>query len=144
MAIVNVSTSEKTLKSMYQLFDADNYTIDKFITYCEYGKEGYQVQLGNILDEYRDYFEQFLIETDVPQKFFYQPAAFAENYYGTPDLDFLVLYFSKINSLFDFNKKIIKILPKDKLLEINRLAVQYRERIKESYENPTKYIQEEL
>ena len=40
MAIVNISSKEKTIKNMYQLLDSDNYTIDKFITYCQYGKDG--------------------------------------------------------------------------------------------------------
>lgn len=142
MSVVNISSKEKTIKTMYQLLDSDNYTIDKFIYYCEYNGDDYQVELGNILDNYRDYFEQFLITMTIPDKFFYQPAAFAENYYGTPDLDFLVLYFAKMQTLFQFNKSEIKVLPKDKILEINRLIVQYKESVLESYKNPSKYLEE--
>ena len=61
------------------------------------------------------------VEMEVPKKFYYQPAAFAENYYGTADLDFLVLYFAKMTSLFEFTKPKIKVLPSSRLLEINRL-----------------------
>ena len=120
MSVKNVSSNEKTIKGMYQLLDSDNYTIDKFIYYCTYNGNEFQIQLGNILDNYRDYFDRFLIKMSVPEKFFYQPAAFAENYYGTPDLDFLVLYFAKMSSLFDFTQSEITVLPKDKILEINR------------------------
>ena len=142
MAVTNISSKEKTIKNMYQLLDSDNYTVDKFIFYCKYNGDDVQVELGNILDNYRDYFDQFLISMTIPEKFFYQPAAFAENYYGTPDLDFLVLYFAKMNSLFQFNKKEIKVLPKDKILEINRLMVQYKEAVTKSYNEPSKYLEE--
>ena len=142
MSVKNVSSNEKTIKGMYQLLDSDNYTIDKFIYYCTYNGNEFQIQLGNILDNYRDYFDRFLIKMSVPEKFFYQPAAFAENYYGTPDLDFLVLYFAKMSSLFDFTQSEITVLPKDKILEINRLILKYKDDVKNSYDHPTEYMEE--
>lgn len=142
MSVVNISTKEKTIKNMYQLLSDDNYIIDRFIYYCKYNSDDTQIELGNILDNYRDYFEKYVITMDVPEKFYYQPAAFAENYYGTPDLDFLVLYFAKMNSMFQFNKPKIKVLPKDKILEINRLVIKYKEDVQKSYEEPTQYLEE--
>lgn len=142
MAITNVSSKEKTVKGTYQLLPSDNFSIDKFIYYCHYRTKEYQVELGNILDNYRDYFETQLVEVTLPEKFHYQPAAFAENYYGTPDLDFLVLYFSKISTLLEFNKETIKVLPQTEMLKINRLIVQYKNEVQHSYDYPTDYMED--
>lgn len=135
MSVSNVSSNEKTLKNMLTVIPDDNYTIDKTLLYCKYESDT-QVELGNILDIYRDYFEKFLITMDIPEKFYYQPAAFSENYYGTPDLDFVVLYFANMTSLFEFNKPKIKVLDKTRLLELNRLFVAYNNQVTDSYNNP--------
>lgn len=141
MALTNPSNNEKTIKNYLLFSDSDNYVVDKILLYCNYNNENI-IQFGNILDNYRDYFDKYLIDYDVPERFYYQPAAVAEAYYGTPDLDFLVLYFSKITSLLDFNKPQIKILDKTKMPEINRLFVSLQDSVKESYNNPTKYLKD--
>ena len=142
--IVNSSSKEKTVKNMFALLDNDNYTIDKTLLYCDYNETGFQIEFSNIMNNYRDYFEQYLEEMEVPERFFYQPAAFSENYYGTPDLDFVVLYFAKMKSLFEFTKKKIKVLPKSRLLELNRLFIEYKEEVKDSYENPTPFVEDTI
>ena len=138
MAYTNISSREKSVKSMLSLLESDNYTVDKTILYCNY-KDNI-VSFGNILDNYRDYFEQFLVDTDVSEDMYYQPALFAETYYGTPDLDFLVLYFAKMVSIFDFKKSKIKELPRAKILEINRLFIEYKNSVSGSYKNPEDYV----
>ena len=140
MAVTNVSDKEKTIKSMYSLLDSDVYSIDKTILYCTYEDTGYMIPIENILDNYRDYLDTKLVDADVPESMFYQPAAFAEMYYGTPALDFLVLYFAKMVSMFEFKKERIKVLPKAELLKINKLFVTYKEAVDESYKNPKKII----
>lgn len=142
MAIVNVSSKEKTVKSTYQLLASDNFSVDKFIYYCHYNTKDYQIEIDNILDNYRDYFETKLVEVTVPPKFYYQPAAFAENYYGTPDLDFLVLYFAKISTLLEFNREKIMVLPQTEMLKINRLIVEYKDEVQYSYDHPTDYMED--
>ena len=142
--IVNSSSKEKTVNNMFALLDNDNYTIDKTLLYCDYNETGFQIEFSNIMNNYRDYFEQYLEEMEVPERFFYQPAAFSENYYGTPDLDFVVLYFAKMKSLFEFTKKKIKVLPKSRLLELNRLFIEYKEEVKDSYENPTPFVEDTI
>lgn len=143
MAVKNVSSDAKTVKDMYALLPSDNYIIDNILYYIKYKRTDdlteATVELGNILDNYRDYFEKYTVEVDVPKKFYYQPAAFAENYYGTPDLDFLVLYFARMSSLFDFTKSKIKVIPRNRLLEINRLFINYKDEVLESYNNPKEY-----
>lgn len=138
MANLNASNKEKTIKNMVEAIPGDSWTIDKILLYGNYLGKG-NIIVGNILDNYRDYFEQFVVEVDLDPKFYYQPMAFAENYYGTPDLDFLVMYFSNIPTLFEFNKKKIKVLPKSYLLEINRIMTQYKKEVQESKENPIEY-----
>lgn len=141
MAVSNISSTSNNIKEMTDLMVSDNYVIDKAILYCKYKSPSTQIMFGNILDNYRDYFEQYLVEEKVDKKYFYQPAYFAEDYYGTADLDFLVLYFSKITTLFEFDKPKIKVLPRERLTEINKLFVQYRTTVKESYDNPLIYYE---
>jgi len=141
MAFSSPSSKEKTVKNIISVLDSDNYSIDKTILYCNYNGLNY-ISFGNILDSYRDYFNQYLVETSLSKKFYYQPAAFAENYYGTASLDFLVLYFANITSLFDFNVPKIKVLPKSKLIEINKLFTQFKITVEDSYKNPVSYIEE--
>lgn len=143
MAVKNVSTKEKTIRGMAALFDSDAYVIDKCIMYGNYDGD-FDVVVSNILDLYKPYFDMFLDEIEIDKKYFYQPAAFAEHYYGTPDLDFLVLYFAGMKSLFEFTREKIKVLPPTRLLDINRIFVEYKSAIKESYNNPTQYIEPAL
>lgn len=138
---INSSSKEKTVKSMYSALSSDNWTIDKVTLYAKYNNKCI-VPAGNILDNYNDYFSQFLEDANVDKKFYYQPAAFSENYYGTPDLDFIVLYFARMFSLFEFNKPVIKVLPKTKLVELNKLLVQYKNKVENSKANPTEYIKQ--
>lgn len=133
----NLSTRETTIKSMLASMSNDIWTIDKTLFYCNYDDKAI-IQSGTILDDYYDYFQQFLIDVDVPEEYFYSPSYFSEFMYGTPDLDFLVMYFANITTLFDFNKRKIKFLPKGRLGEINQLIMHKKQEIEKSYKNPTK------
>lgn len=141
MSYSNISNREKTVKTMFSLLEDDSYTIDKTLFYCYYKSTDKMVELGNVLDNYRDYFELYLVDADVPEEMYYQPAMFAEKYYGTADLDFLVLYFAKMVSLFEFRVPKIKVLPKSRILEINKLFTQYKKDVSGSYKNPQIYIE---
>lgn len=131
----NSSTNEKTVLSMVRQLPNDSWTYDKTALYVNFKNSVITPDLS-ILDNYRDYFEQFLIDMEVPKRFYYSPTGFSENLYGTPDLDFIVLYFAKIPSLFQFNKPKIKVLPKAKLVELNKIFVMYKEQVDTSYKNP--------
>lgn len=136
----NISTEKKTLKEELATASNDIWCADRFMLYGNY-LDKIILPDGNILDGFYDYFSNFLEEVELPERFYYQPAAFSENYYGTPDLDFLVLYFSQIPTLFEFNKKKIKVLPVTKLNELNQIAINYKLKVKNSYENPIKYTE---
>ena len=142
MSIKNASNSINTIKEMSDSISSDNYIIDKTLLYCKYKTTLTKVELGNILDYYRDYFDQFLVEEELDPKYWYQPAYFAEDYYGTPDLDFLVLYFARISTLLDFKKKKIKVLPNARLPEINKLFVENRVLVNKSFNTPLSYFEE--
>ena len=134
----NASNDKKTLKDELLAFESDLWCADRFILYGDYLGESVLPD-GNILDDYYDYFQQFLEETDISDEYFYKPAAFSEDFYGTPDLDFLVMYFAQIPTILEFNQKTIKTLPSKYLTEINNIAVTYKKKVDTSYETPTVY-----
>jgi hypothetical protein len=140
MAVRNQSNREKTIKSTLRLMPADTWTIDNFTLLCSY-KGQMILPEGFILDDYRDYFEQFLEEVDLPEEYYYSPTRFAESLYGTPDLDFLVLYFAKILTLFDFNKPRIFVLPATSLSDLNKLLVDRRSEVRSARANPREYTE---
>lgn len=137
---LNSSSNEKTVKAMYNALSNDSWVIDKFLLYANY-KNKIELPYKTILDNYNDYFSEFLIDVEVPKKFYYSPTGFSEYYYGTPDLDFLVLYFARMTTLFDFDKPKIQVLPKTKLIELNKLMVQYKREVEDSKENPETFIE---
>jgi hypothetical protein len=134
----NQSNNEKTLKSTLLTMQNDFWTIDNVSMYCNYLNRVILPD-GFILDEYRDYFENFLIEVNVSEEYYYSPSLFSEVQYGTPDLDFLIMYFAKMSSLFEFNQPKIKILPLSSLTDLNKLIVQNKFNIRQSRTNPTTY-----
>jgi hypothetical protein len=136
----NISSKEKTLKNMLAVSSSDTYTIDKILYYCRYDTEGNIIVLDNIINKYESFFNndslpdddyrKLVVEFDVPQKYYYQPAAFAEYLYGTPDLDFLVLYFAKMLSMFEFTKPKIKALkPSASILTTSLFSIVNRRSI---------------
>ena len=136
---INSSNRSKTVKTMYESMSNDSWTIDKVLLYANYNDK-VAVPYRTILEGYYDYFSQFLEDASVPKKYYYLPSGFAEYYYGTPDLDFLVLYFAQMTSLFEFNKPTIKVLPKTKLTELNKLLVEYKKTVENSKGNPAEFI----
>ena len=134
----NISSEKFTVKEELSALNSDIWCADRFLLYGNY-LDKIILPDGSILDDFYDYFTNFLEEVELPERFYYQPAAFSENYYGTPDLDFLVLYFAQIPTLFEFNKKKIKVLPVTKLNELNQIAINYKLKVKNSYDNPIKY-----
>ena len=137
----NSSEKQKTLYDMFQRFPSDIWTLDNLQTYCNYNNISI-MPLNYILDDYKDYFEVngFLKEVELPKKYWYSPAMFAYDTYGTADLDFMVLYFAKKTSIFEFNTKKIQILDPERIKDINRIIVANKEFIKENKKNPPKYI----
>jgi hypothetical protein len=138
MASRNQSNNEKTLKSTLISMNNDFWTIDNVMFYCNY-LDSVILPDGFILDEYRDYFENFLVDVNVPEEYYYSPTLFSEWQYGTPDLDFLVLYFAKMSSLFEFNRPTIKMLPVTSLSDLNKLIVENRAMVRSSKANPLTY-----
>jgi hypothetical protein len=134
----NNSNREKTFKNKMRAMPGDFWTIDQISLYSNYLDIAIMPD-GFILDEFRDYFEQFLEEIPLEEKYHYSPSLFAHEYYGAAELDFLVLYFAKMSTIFDFNTKTINILPPTLLVDLNKLIVKYKKEIKNSKLNPIKY-----
>jgi hypothetical protein len=140
MAARNRSNAEKTVKSTIRSIPSDTWTIDKLTVLCVY-KDGVVLPEGFILDDFRDYFDQFVEEVYLPEEYWYSPSRFAESLYGTPDLDFLVLYFAKIPTLFEFNRPRITVLPATSLPDLNKLIVDRRSEVSSSRSDPREYTE---
>ena len=134
----NNSNKEKTFKNKMRAMPGDFWTIDQISLYSNYLGIAILPD-GFILDEYRDYFEQFLEEIPLDERYHYSPTLFAYEYYGAAELDFLVLYFANMSTVFDFNTKTIKVLPPTLLVDLNRLIIKYKKEVQNSKINPTKY-----
>lgn len=134
----NTSNDTRTVREKYLLSQTDNWILDKVMKYVKY-----QPQLilpyENILDKYADYFEKYLIEVNIDSKYFKRPSMYAEYYYGDPSMDWLILYFAKIPSLFQFTKRKIKILPVDKLADLNQVFLSNKSDIEANHSNPLEY-----
>ena len=138
MAVKNTSEKALTIKDMWNLMPSDNWVIDRSIYYCVYDNASI-VQLYFLLDKYYYYFQQFLVEVNIDEKYYYSPQLFAQDYYGDAGLDFLIMYFANITSNFEFNKPKIKVLDYTKLKDINKLFVRYKNIIDTSKTNPPVY-----
>jgi hypothetical protein len=136
--IKNQSNKEKTIKTELIASRGDAWKIDNFSLYSNY-LGTVILPDGFILDEYRDHFDNLLQEIDLDEKYHYSPTLFSEDYYGTPDLDFLVLYFARMKTLFEFNTDKIRILPLTAMVDINKLMVHYKEAVMNSRTNPPAY-----
>ena len=116
----SISSYEKTLKNKMRAMTGDFWVIDNISLYSNYLDIAILPD-GFILDDYKDHFDQFLEEIELDEKYHYTPTLFAHDYYGAAELDFLVLYFADMSTLFDFKTKTIKVLPITSLTDLNRL-----------------------
>ena len=147
----NHSNKASSVYEEFQSLSNDTWSLDNLLMFCNYQKISIFPALSStvisilpdfsILDEYSDYLQQedFIETVELDEKYYYSPQAFAEDYYGTADLDFLVLYFARIDSMFSFNRKKIRVLKRERLSDINRIIVKNKERVKENRSNPTVY-----
>ena len=136
----NHSNKASSVYEEFQSLSNDTWSLDNLLMFCNYQKISILPDFS-ILDEYSDYLqkEDFIETVELDEKYYYSPQAFAEDYYGTADLDFLVLYFARIDSMFSFNRKKIRVLKRERLSDINRIIVKNKERVKENRSNPTVY-----
>ncbi len=136
----NHSNKASSVYEEFQSLSNDTWSLDNLLMFCNYQKISILPDFS-ILDEYSDYLQQedFIETVELDEKYYYSPQAFAEDYYGTADLDFLVLYFARIDSMFSFNRKKIRVLKRERLSDINRIIVKNKERVKENRSNPTVY-----
>lgn len=138
MAVKNFSSTQKTFKSIIAGSTSDIYSIDKIILYGNYLNYSL-MPIGTILDDYYDYFETLCREVEVPERFYYSPSGFAEYLYGDAGLDFLVLYFAKIPTLFEFNQPKITVFPPEYLKDFNKLTTYKKAEVEDSRNNPPVY-----
>ena len=114
-------------------------TVDRTLLYSNY-LGVIQFPIGSILDDYREFLDELTVDSNVDSKFYYSPSAFSNHLYGTPELDYLVLYIAKCQTLFEFNKPKIKILPKENLKIINDIMILKKEEVQKSRTRPQTYL----
>ena len=123
---LNASNLSTTLYD-FVLNLAINDKIDRtnYFLKCQYmGRM--EVYFKNIISDHFEYFSTLLEDFNVSPDYFYSPSKLSNDLYGTPDLDFLILYFSNTTHPSEFNKTKIKILPESKLeLILNGLKNLY-------------------
>jgi hypothetical protein len=136
--VTNKSNSTKTINEYILQKNIDIWSLDRLTKYINYKNQIY-VPNYTLLDKYYSFFENVLIDVPLESKYYYSPTLFSEDYYGTPDLAFLILYFSKTFSLFNFNKPVIKMLPQSYLNEINKLMINSEKEISENRNNTPVY-----
>lgn len=139
--INNPSNKEKTITAMFKQMPQDTWKIDNLETVCNYRNTSI-LPSGYLLDDYLDYFEAngFIREIELDKKYWYAPAMFAEDYYGTSDLDFMVLYFARKSSLFEFNTKKITMLAPERISDINKIILARKDELQEQLKNPPTYL----
>jgi len=143
MAIKNLSTSATTVKTMYELMPSDSWTLDKCVLYGNYDNASI-VQTEILFDKYFSYLSQYLIELDVDKKYYYQPGLFAQDYYGDSALDFVVLYFAKMTSLFEFNKPKITVFDYAHIQDLNKIFTAYKNIVTDNKQNPPTYLSSDV
>lgn len=138
MSYTNVSNKESTVKKQFSAMESDNWSLRRTEIFIRY-QTNTVIPYESILDNYRDYLDKYLVTVTLERKYWLQPAAFADHYYGDPGLDWMVLYFAKIPTLFEFNKKTIKVLPLTKMAEVNQILVKKRDDVNKSNSDPKTY-----
>lgn len=133
--LTNRSDNKSTIKEAIDISEFDTWNDNKMYTLCNYRNE-FIVPDEFILDGYKKILSTELIEVPLKEEFRYQPAAFSADYYGTPELDFLVMYFSGIHTLLDFDKPKIKVLPEHMIRKLLEIVEKNKDKVEESKTNP--------
>lgn len=87
------------------------------------------VSKPTILNRFLPYLKPYATKKVVDKKYYQRPSLFALDYYGSPELDWLVLYISGISNPIDFNVPIIDVLPINILNDLNKLIILNKEEV---------------
>lgn len=136
--VKNNADNENSIKNAIEQSKFDTWNDRSMYTYCNY-RDKMIVQEKFILEDYKNAFLDELEEIELPKEYWYQPAAFANYYYGTPELDFLVLYFAGIETMLDFNKEKIKVLPVHLVRTLLTIIEKHKDDVERSIQNPPTY-----
>ena len=113
------------------------FSLGNLSTFLLYDNE-YIISKPYILMDYLPFFKQYSIRIELEQKYHQKPNLFAYDYYGSSELEWLVLFISGIGSPIDFNTNHIDVLPVNILTDINKLIVISKDEVNNSKYNPVK------
>lgn len=82
-----------------------------------------------IFEPYRDYLLSLCEDVSVSSEYLYTPKSFCADYYGTPDIFWLVLWLNQIPSARHFEKSTIKVLPNASVSVLHEIINKYREKL---------------
>ena len=135
--ITNPSDNAQTIQEAINSSEGHLWDTSNFFTYCSL--KNITTMNDIILDDYKSILMQVLDEEPLDVKYYYNPGLYALDKYGSQNLDFIVMYFSGMYSVLDFNKTTIKYLPKSYIRTINQLLLNNRDHVKKSKLEPTIY-----
>ena len=109
------------------------YTVEQFITFKNEDSASYNnlsfrdkydniiYPIKNIIDDYSDELKELLVDVEMSEaeylKYRYRPKLLANDIYGNPELDFLILTMNGICNMKEFNSRKIKLIKDDDLDE---------------------------
>ena len=126
----NPSNLTKTLyEFIAKLATSDKLDPTDYFLKCQY-MDKMEIYFKNLISDHYDYFSTLLEDFNVLPEYFYDPQRLSNDLYGTPDLSFIILYFSNTTHPINFNKEKIKILPTSKVeLLVNGLKNLYMDEV---------------
>ena len=94
-----------------------------------------QLHQSHLLNDYYNIIFANLIDSAIREDVFYYPERVSQVAYGTTDLWWLILFCNHMSSVFDFNRKSIKMFDPERLSLLNRIIKMNEKKILDNNEN---------
>jgi hypothetical protein len=138
MKTIASNSYDQTLNAYINTLYGYTFNISNLSTYTVYN-DSILVAKPTILNHFLPFFKSYSIKMKIDEKYYQKPNLFALDYYGSSELEWLVLYVSGISHPIDFNHSIIDVLPVSMLNDLNKLVTLYKKEVQESRNKPEAY-----
>lgn len=136
---ISASTDKaKTIRSAITSSSNLKWDVNSFLLYCNYKDTGFLPDVCT-LDNYRDVLMEMCTYIPLEEKYHYKPQLFALDYYGSSNMDFVVLYFSGLYSATEFATDKIRVMPPEHLRYLSEIITLHEQDIKENRVSPVRY-----
>jgi hypothetical protein len=119
------------------------FNIGNLSTYTVY-EDKFLVSKPTILQRFLPFFKYYATKITLDPKYYQKPNLFALDYYGSSELEWLVLFVSGVSHPIDFNLPIIEVLPVNILNDLNKLITLYKGEVQNSKNNPDAYTSKNI